>query len=117
MPNEMTPLEAAETLEDIAAVSDLKAVDGARSGLVKLSKNDASSLRVIASMLRQIAAGELRPVIHAHWEQKDCSKWPICSNCGKPMLSRGYCPVYSNNCPSCGALMDGKDSDSVAKQA
>lgn len=109
MPDTLSPLEAAEILEDIAAVSDLKAVDGARSGLVNLSKNDASSLRAIASMLRKIASGEYTSVVHAHWEQKDCSKWPICSNCGKPTLSRGYCPAHSNYCPSCGALMDGKD--------
>ena len=60
-------------------------------------------------LLRAIAAGEYKRVVHAHWEQKDCSKWPICSNCGKPTLSRGYCPAHSNYCPSCGARMDEKN--------
>ena len=110
--SEMTPLEAAEILEDIAAVSDLKAVDGKRSGLVKIGRIDAEDLRIAASYLRAIAAGEYKRVVHAHWEQKDCSKWPVCSNCGKPTLSRGYCPVRSNYCPSCGAVMGGKDDDS-----
>ncbi|HEX3018590.1 MAG TPA: hypothetical protein VHP31_12170 [Caproicibacter sp.] len=112
MPNEMTPLEAAETLEDIAAVSDLKAVDGARSGLVNLSKNDASSLRVIASMLRQIAAGELRPVIHAHWKGQSsnvgyrCVVHFACSNCGYEIADD---ETVNKLCPNCGALMDGKE--------
>jgi len=122
MSNEMTPLEAAETLEDIAAVSDLKAVDGARSGLVNLSKNDASSLRVIASMLRKISAGEYKRVVHAHWKEVEPGHDILfeCSNCGRIIsTSWGCCEdedTHGSNgcdpteewltCPTCGARMD-----------
>jgi hypothetical protein len=121
---DFTPLEVAETLEDIAAVSDLKAVDGARSGLVNLSKNDASSLRVIASMLRKISAGEYTPVVHAQWEEVNPGHDILfeCSNCGRIIsTSWGSCEdedTKGNNgcdpteewlcCPTCGAPMDEK---------
>jgi hypothetical protein len=117
---DMTPLEAAEKLEDIAVVSDLKAVDGKRSGVVKIGRVDAEDLRIAASYLRKIAAGEYKPVVHAHWNytsrpNEDCmggSHGVIeCSHC-----KEDYGVEY-DYCPSCGALMDGKDSDSVAKQA
>lgn len=100
---EMTPLEAAETLEDIAAVSDLKAVDGARSGLVNLSKNDASSLRVIASMLRKISAGEYKQVVHGHWIDRTERHGKVCfecSSCGAQ--NSGGIDLY---CYACGAFM------------
>ena len=117
MPDTLSPLEAAETLEDIAAVSDLKAVDGTRSGLVNLPKNDASSLRVIASCLRQIAAGEYKQVVHGRWVHKDCDGAPTenheaivyaeCSNCGHTIHNVDQEADY---CPNCGALMDGDGS-------
>lgn len=100
---DLTPLEAAEILEDIAAVSDLKAVDGTRSGLVNLPKNDASSLRVIASYLRKIAAGEYKQVVHGHGifvNNGKVERW--CSRCNHII------PKYAVWCPFCGALM-GKD--------
>ena len=68
--------------------------------------------QAVHAMLESLPTIDAFSVVHAHWEQKDCSKWPVCSNCGKPTLSRGYCPVRSNYCPSCDALMDGKDDDS-----
>ena len=93
--SDLTPLEAAESLERKA----------------ELFPGMADLLLYAASYLRKIAAGEYRRALHGHWEQEDCSKWPICSNCGKPTLSRGYCPAYSSYCPSCGARMDERDDN------
>ena len=125
MSESLTPLEAAEMLEDIAAVSDLKAVDGKRSGLVKIGRIDAEDLRIAASCLRKIAAGEYVSVVHAHWEEVEPGHDVLfeCSRCGRIISSSwGSCEdddTHGNNgcdpteewltCPSCGARMDGKD--------
>ena len=102
MSESLTPLEAAEKLEDIAAVSDLKAVDGKRSGLVKIGRIDAEDLRIAASCLRKIAAGEYVPVVHAHIVGRG---WDLhCSNCG------ASADIGNDYCPDCGARMDGKNS-------
>jgi len=97
---DLTPLEAAEKLkwnaEHIFCSENLD------------DDESANACNLAASLLRAIAAGEYKRVVHANWEQKDCNKWPVCSNCGKPALSRGYCPVHSSYCPSCGAPMDEK---------
>lgn len=99
--SEITPLEAAEILEDIAAVSDLKAVDGKRSGLVKIGRIDAEDLRIAASYLRAIAAGEYKRVVHAHIVGRG---WDLhCSNCG------ASADIGNDYCHDCGARMDGKD--------
>ena len=115
---EMTPRGAAEMLEDIAAVSDLKAVDGKRSGLVKIGRIDAEDLRIAASCLRKIASGGYAPVIHGRWIHKGCNGIPTenhetvayaeCSNCGHTVHNVDQ---EADRCPSCGALMDGKDEN------
>jgi hypothetical protein len=103
MPNEMTAAEAAEMLEDIAVVSDLKAVDGKRSGVVKIGRVDAEDLRIAASYLRAIAAGEYKRVVHAHIVGRG---WDLhCSNCG------ASADIGNDYCPDCGAPMDGKDEE------
>jgi hypothetical protein len=65
-----------------------------------------------ASILRRVASGELVPVVHGRWIghfEDDSKAGPgqvCCSNCGVKLnvsFPRGNC------CPSCGALMDGKD--------
>ena len=114
---EMTPRGAAEMLEDIAAVSDLKAVDGKRSGLVKIGRIDAEDLRIAASCLRKIASGGYAPVVHAHWIHKDCDGIPTenhesisyaeCSNCGHEIHNVDR---EAERCPSCGSLMGGDNN-------
>jgi hypothetical protein len=116
---EMTPLEAAETLEDIAAVSDLKAVDGKRSGVAKIGRIDAEGLRYAASLLRAIAAGEYKQVVHAVWAESNQNnsyscRLIKCSNCGETHIVPYTIPLDEwaknrNYCGSCGSLMDGKD--------
>lgn len=106
--NEMTAAEAAEIIEDIAAVSDLKAVDGKRSGVVKIGRVDAEDLRIAASYLRKIASGEYKRVVY-------------CDDCA--LLDRSPCPARdpetgkTRNCVGycrVGALMDGKDDSHEA---
>lgn len=105
MPNEMTPLEAAEKLEFIVDAQRIK-----RLGTKSDDDGLYESVEQAAVDERKIASGEYAPVAYAHWEQADKRRWPICSNCGKAALSKGYCPVKSNYCPSCGALMGKDDS-------
>lgn len=87
---EMTPLEAAERLERKA----------------ELFPGMADLLLYAASYLHKIASGEYAPVIHGRWIKRDIfSEDPLeCSNCGNSVSVYGY-----SHCPSCGALMDGKD--------
>ncbi len=59
---------------------------------------------------RKIASGEYAPVVHGHWKQVGRS-WLRCSNCG----DKRHTNTYSTYCPSCGALMDGKDGDHHAE--
>ena len=105
---DLTPREAAEMLEDIAAVSDLKAVDGKRSGLVKIGRIDAEDLRIAASCLRKIAAGEYKQVVHCekcqNFDRKEGMWYDLdgfCERANKFVSKDFYCGF--------GALMDGKD--------
>ncbi|MCY1715210.1 hypothetical protein [Caproiciproducens galactitolivorans] len=116
---DLTPLEAAEMLEDIAVVSDLKAVDGKRSGVVKIGRVDAEDLRIAASYLRKIAAGEYKPVVHAHWklvsESTQCDLVK-CTHCGRSIAVARNVPLdewraAKPYCDQCGALMNGKSDD------
>lgn len=107
---DLTPLKAAERLEEDRNIYHCNqcAYNGladCKGSCVKTTPYDTA-----ISYLRAIAAGEYKPVIHARWVQKG-NQWPTCTNCGKPTLSRGYCPAYSDVCPSCGAIMDGKDKE------
>lgn len=113
---DLMPREAAEMLEDIAAVSDLKAVDGKRSGLVKIGRIDAEDLRIAASCLRKIAAGEYKQVVHARWklvsEGARCNLVK-CTHCGRSIAVTKNVPLdkwraAKPYCDQCGALM-GKD--------
>lgn len=101
---EMTPLETAERIK--SAAYNLR---GFAKCLRKTGRAEnnvlADDVDLAVSYLRKIASGEYAPVVHGRWEQKG-TQWPICTNCGKPTLSKGYCPAYSDICPSCGAIMD-----------
>lgn len=111
----LTPLKIAKDLEFIVDAQRIYSI-GSKADSDELYH----SLELAASYLRAIAAGEYKPVVHAHWNytsrpNEDCmggSHGVIeCSHC-----KEDYGAEY-DYCPSCGALMDGKDSDSVAKQA
>lgn len=107
MTNRMTAGEAAERIYRLLANG--KCMDG----LVSI-KGDyfEDALELAASILRRVASGKLAEVIHAHWNytsrpNEDCmggSHGVIeCSHC-----KEDYGAEY-DHCPSCGALMDGKD--------
>lgn len=68
---DLTPLEAAEKLESLATEAD--SIEPEKYGGTKLVDvtfhvpGDIKALRYSASLCRKIAAGELKPVIHARW--------------------------------------------------
>jgi hypothetical protein len=61
MPN-INPLEAAERLEHLAYCIENKYLD---LKCTVIGPKDIRALKESASMLRQIAAGEYKPVVHA----------------------------------------------------
>lgn len=90
---EMTPLEAAEIILN-------------PHGYGTSERNAAECLA--ASYLRAIAAGEYKQVVHGRWRKVsddflDVGDAFFCSECDEPQEK------MSKFCPSCGALMDGKD--------
>lgn len=107
MPNEMTPLDAAEMnlntakyLEDM--VKDVKyAMKGTsvEDWLLKVTHEDERQLTIAASILRRVASGELAEVVHC----RDCNQW-----------HDNYCDTFSADvgpdffCAN-GSLTDGKD--------
>jgi hypothetical protein len=97
MPNEMTATEAAEKLEEVA--SGYETYVGWEQHIV--------AMRLAASYLRKIAAGEYKRVVHAHITGHGYDLH--CSNCG------ASADIGDDYCKSCGALMDGKDDSRVEK--
>ncbi len=96
MPNEMTPLEAAEKLEKLLFFwkYTCKKDDGVL--------NYIKAMKLAISCLRAIAAGEYKRVVHAHIVGRG---WDLhCSNCG------ASADIGNDYCPDCGARMDGKNS-------
>jgi len=99
---QMTPLETAERLKDIK-----------EQMLDNISFDDAHALDYAAYYLRAIAAGEYKPVVHAHWRHyKRSYIIPYdgideyqCSNCGSRRS------IKSKYCKDCGAVMDEEDKD------
>jgi hypothetical protein len=103
---EMTAAEAAEKVESFINYAG-DTLDDA------LGFNLRRTIGAASSILRRVASGELAPVIHAHWTGGYAHKgdvWtytqPQCSNCHNAVI--GGTTKY---CPSCGALMDGKDDE------
>lgn len=114
----MPEITAAETAKKIENMGEM-IWENDKVGIFLFTKEDAKTLQAALSYLIKIASGELAPVIHAHWKQVHWEGWdgnpeesthPVCSNCGGEPLLNG-CEDYelSPCCPSCGALMDGKD--------
>lgn len=58
-------------------------------------------------IVRRVAAGEYKPVIHAHWEVDEFGH--KCSACGEYVNDDTYENECLTHCLNCGALMDGKD--------
>ncbi|HVI41971.1 MAG TPA: hypothetical protein VM577_15070 [Anaerovoracaceae bacterium] len=107
---DLTPQEAAESLDSLNE---------------ELFDGTGDTLKFAASYMRKIASGEYAPVVHAHWKECEPGHDILfeCSNCGR-IISTGWgccededtqgnngCDPTEEwlNCPSCGALMDGKD--------
>ena len=116
MNNEMTAEEAAEILENMAE-KDFQS-DGAH-----FEADENIAINYAASILRRVASGELRPVVHAHWIPDSSNpdndpliamtieaKMPLrCSYCGGKFIGS-----ESKYCGDCGALMDEKDDNDDA---
>lgn len=94
MSSTMTLLEAAERLKDIK-----------EQMLDNISFDDAHTLDYVASMLHRIAAGEYKPVVHAHWIPGKAvyGEVDICSRCGDYFKKPHE---IFKSCPNCSALMD-----------
>lgn len=105
MPNEMTPQEIAERLENKAnteeAVYHIFGADG-------LDNGDILMLHSAAAIACRVADGELVPMVHGHWIRVD-DFTSECSHCGNAF----ECDIEDNPpyCDQCGALMDGKDGE------
>lgn len=104
MPNKLTPHEIAENLEFIEEAHLIK-------GLGAEYDEMCESVKQAASIIRRVASGELKPVVHAHWIKEtayvhdgyDYSNVPTftCSNCRN---ENEY--IHPPYCDQCGALMD-----------
>ena len=98
MPNELTAAECAERLEYISRAVIIKGI-GEKYDYLRDSVDQA------ASILRKVATGELREVVHAEWKHEGDCGVTKCKNCD---WSVEECINY-NLCPNCGAIMDGKE--------
>lgn len=114
MPNKMKP-SMCDNLSDI-----IKALDAMYNSEKFIKKADYWSRCAgeAASILRRVASGELRSVVHAHWIPDSSNpgndpliataifeNWQFrCSHCGDKIIGS-----KSKHCGKCGALMDGKD--------
>lgn len=99
---DLTPLEAAKKHTEIARNLEYSQTGEAFFQAIHDAANDE----------RQIAAGELRPVVHAKSvfvNNGKVERW--CSRCNHII------PKYADWCPFCGALMDGKDDSHAAENA
>jgi len=63
--NEMTPLKAAENLENEIKNFDMSMPISAEECIRR------DTMRFVASILRRVASGELAEVVHAHWIEMD----------------------------------------------
>ncbi len=103
--NEMTAEEVADILEQKYNIQ----------GPAKIVIDELNARAVAVNYLRKIASGEYAPVVHAHWKHYSDIFPPECSNCNWDTEDDEYRnDVMTPYCPSCGALMDGKDDSHEA---
>lgn len=105
--NVMTAGEAARILKTISIARDIRSSD------TEYYSKQAAALDFAASILRRVESGELREVVHANWKiDEDGHK---CSKCNEYLTDEQYEYGDKRFCPSCGALMDGKDDRRAEK--
>lgn len=74
--------------------------------------------RVVA-LIADAPAADVAPVVHARWihsRYEDCSEQfelVKCSHCNHEAYAMAFYVHGGNYCPSCGAKMDGGDSDAA----
>lgn len=79
-------------------------------GLTIVDPTVAAYAEAVLFILRDAPAADVAPVIHGRWNDG------ICSECGfDAMYYKGESvQVYTRYCPTCGALMDGKEDKDEA---
>ena len=117
--NEMTAAKAAENFENEIKNFELSMPISAEECIRR------DTICFAASILRRTASGELTEVRHVHWKEVEPGHDILfeCSNCGRIIsTSWGCCEDKDTKgcngcdpteewlyCPTCGALMNGKD--------
>ncbi|MDD3231581.1 MAG: hypothetical protein PHE09_20585 [Oscillospiraceae bacterium] len=122
MKNEMTAEEVAERmLHSAELLSEMQ--------MNTPVDDDVIALEDAVDVLQKIASGEYAPVVHAHWKEVEPGHDVLfeCSNCGRIIsTSWGCCEDEDTKgcngcdpteewlcCPTCRALMDGKDDSNA----
>lgn len=104
MPAEMSAAEAAERIKRLHYSMKLPT----------LEPEDYEALAFAFSLCRKVAEGEYRPVTHGRWihtsepNEDGMGGWHDVIQC--TACHEDYDGEY-DYCPSCGALMDGKDGE------
>lgn len=106
--NEMAPQECAERIEVHNRIH--YATEGERAHFI------TQALEKAVADERKLAAGELVEVVHAEWiYERYVGMWPV--GVKRPEQKCSHCENWSQvdgvYCPSCGALMDGKDDNNA----
>lgn len=105
MPNEMTA-KAIVMLDYFFKFADQNNKEEYTHCAFRVDTEQTELLSYILSILRKVDRGELREVVHGEWIDNPEKFFVVeCSNCKKCQLIR---TCY---CPSCGAIMDGKEPD------
>lgn len=92
-------------MAEMSAASAAEVLDGLNNGL--LSGRTTEALNCAASILRQVASGEMRELVHGEWTADEFGH--KCSVCGEYVGDDTYENECLTYCPNCGNLMGGKD--------